>query len=407
MLNWSARFNIFVFLDSQEYQMPHHEEEWLAAAGAFNAFTIREGQALSGLDEFVQSAGDWLFGHISYDLKNTLDSLRSRHADKIGFPLLQFFVPQIICKKEGNRLLIGTTKDSPQDVWNSIQASSPLIADPQATGVSMQQRLSRSQYLEAVQWIKSDIARGNCYEINFCQEFYVEEIQLDPVRAYHKLATVSPNPFSAYYHNGNAYLLCASPERYLKKSGSKILSQPIKGTIARALGEGDAFQKNQLLENPKERSENVMIVDLVRNDLSKVCKQGTVVADELFGIYTFPQVHQMISTIRGELRPEVGFTEILQASFPMGSMTGAPKRKVMELIDRYEPARRGLYSGALGYIDPSGDFDFNVVIRSMLYNEGSGYLSFPAGSAITHHSDPEQEYEECLLKAAAMRMALE
>jgi para-aminobenzoate synthetase component 1 len=273
--------------------------------------------------------------------------------------------------------------------------------------VDMQQRLSRDQYLDAVQTLKKHIARGDCYEINFCQEFFVDNIRLDPVQAYQRLARVSPNPFSAYYHNGDAYLLCASPERYLKKSGSLVISQPIKGTIARAAGASDELQKSKLLQNPKERSENVMIVDLVRNDLSKICRQGSVVADELFGIYTFPQVHQMISTIRGVLRPEIGFTEILQASFPMGSMTGAPKRKVMELIDRYEAGRRGLYSGALGYIDPSGDFDFNVVIRSILYNQSTGYLSFPAGSAITHHSDPGQEYEECLLKAAAMRMALE
>jgi para-aminobenzoate synthetase component 1 len=387
--------------------LPHQEEEWLVAAGAVNLYTVEEGQALTGLDGFVQSAGDWLFGHISYDLKNSLDALSSRHADKIGFPLLQFFVPEIVCKKEGERLLIGSLLDSPQHVWNSIQDSSALVNNTHSSEVVMKQKLSRNEYLDAVQALKMHIARGDCYEINFCQEFYVEDISLDPVRAYQRLAAISPNPFSAYYHNDHAYLLCASPERYLKKSGALILSQPIKGTIARAEGKNDELQKNKLLQNPKERSENVMIVDLVRNDLSKICTQGTVVADELFGIYTFPQVHQMISTVRGELRPGIGFSEILQASFPMGSMTGAPKKKVMELIDRYEAGRRGLYSGALGYIDPSGDFDFNVVIRSILYNQSTAYLSFPAGSAITHHSDPGQEYEECLLKAAAMRMALE
>jgi len=408
MLNWSARFNIFVFLDSHQYRLPHQEVEWLMAAGAVHVFTVQEGQDLTGLDDFVsRGGGDWLFGHISYDLKNSLEDLSSRHVEKIGFPILQFFVPEIVCKKEGDRLLIGSLKDDPLHIWSSIDDSSSRRTEPGPAPVDMQQRLSRNQYLDAVHALKKHISRGDCYEINFCQEFFVENVRLDPVQAYQRLAVASPNPFSAYYHNGDAYLLCASPERYLKKTGSLVISQPIKGTIARTAGAGDELQKSKLLKDPKERSENVMIVDLVRNDLSRICRQGSVVADELFGIYTFPQVHQMISTIRGELRPGIGFSEILKASFPMGSMTGAPKRKVMELIDRYEAGRRGLYSGALGYIDPSGDFDFNVVIRSILYNQSTGYLSFPAGSAITHQSDPSQEYEECLLKAAAMRMALE
>ena len=161
------------------------------------------------------------------------------------------------------------------------------------------------------------------------------------------------------------------------------------------------------MNSAKDRSENVMVVDLVRNDLSKVCKEGTVRVDELYGIYSFPQVHQMISTVSGELKEEVCFTDILKATFPMGSMTGAPKNKVMHLIEKYEQTKRGIFSGAVGYISPNGDFDFNVVIRSIMYNADTSYLSFQTGSAITFYSDPEKEWEECLLKAEAIKVVLE
>ena len=146
-----------------------------------------------------------------------------------------------------------------------------------------------------------------------------------------------------------------------------------------------------------------MVVDLVRNDLSKICREGTVQVEELFGIYSFPQVHQMISTITGELQPGLSFADIIKQTFPMGSMTGAPKKKVMELIEQYENTRRGIFSGAVGYIKPGGDFDFNVVIRSILYNQATQYLSYLVGSAITFYSKAAEEYEECLLKAEALK----
>jgi para-aminobenzoate synthetase component 1 len=168
----------------------------------------------------------------------------------------------------------------------------------------------------------------------------------------------------------------------------------------------DEQNKEELFHSSKDRSENVMVVDLMRNDLSKICKEGTVNVDELYGIYSFPQVHQMISTISGELKKNISFSEIIQATFPMGSMTGAPKKKVMELIEQYEKTKRGIFSGAVGYISPAGDFDFNVVIRSIMYNSMSGYLSFQTGSAVTFYSDPEKEWDECILKAEAMKKVL-
>ena len=308
-----------------------------------------------------------------------------------------------------HQLRIGTAGNDQEEIFESILHQPVFQKVSLMQDVNILQRIEKPAYLQTVQMLKEHIRRGDCYEINFCQEFYIPDIIIDPVEVFSKLTSLSPNPFSAYYKTGNRYLLCASPERYLRKTGRQIISQPIKGTLHRVLTniEQDRVQKEKLLSSQKDRSENVMVVDLVRNDLSRVCVEGSVNVDELFGIYSFPQVHQMISTVSGELKQGVAFEDIIRATFPMGSMTGAPKRKVMQLIEQYEKSRRGLFSGAVGYIEPGGDFDFNVVIRSILYNADSRYLSFPTGSAITHYSDPEAEYAECMLKGEAMRKVLE
>jgi para-aminobenzoate synthetase component 1 len=278
----------------------------------------------------------------------------------------------------------------------------------QETGIQVKQRVSKQQYIDTIEQLKKHILRGDCYEINYCMEFFAENAVVDPLLIYQKLSSTSPNPFSALYKLDDKWLICASPERFLKKEGNKILSQPIKGTSSRFLKDDnkDKKSKEELFISEKDRSENVMVVDLVRNDLARVCKEGTVKVDELFGIYSFPQVHQMISTVSGELKDKISFTEIIKATFPMGSMTGAPKRKVLELIEKHESSRRGIFSGAVGYITPEGDFDFNVVIRSIMYNASEKYLSFMAGSGITFYSYAEKEYEECLLKAGAMRESI-
>jgi para-aminobenzoate synthetase component 1 len=206
---------------------------------------------------------------------------------------------------------------------------------------------------------------------------------------------------------GEQFLLSASPERFIKKVGKKIISQPIKGTARRGANEEEDKQiKHHLFNDPKERAENIMIVDLVRNDLSRTADKGSVIVEELCGIYTFPQVHQMISTVVSELREDVHFIEAIRQCFPMGSMTGAPKVRAMKLIEKYESTKRGLFSGAVGYITPEGDFDFNVVIRSILYNARNHYLSFMVGGAITMQAEAEKEYEECMLKAKAIMRVL-
>jgi len=405
VLNWAQRFNTFCFLDNHQYPIEPHSMECLLAAGVKRQLKAGTGQALDKLQTFIDEKDSWLFGHLGYDLKNEIEQLSSANPDGVHFPDLFFFEPEIIIRLTADEMVIAG--DDAEGIFRTIDEASLAAWQPAITGI--RQRFSKEEYLAVIHQLQQHILRGDCYEINFCQEFFAEHAVIDPVTVYKRLSAVSPNPFSALYRVNEQWLICASPERFLKKQGNKILSQPIKGTSKRVLNneEKDNHSKEELQHSAKDRSENVMVVDLVRNDLAKVCEEGTVRVDELYGIYSFPQVHQMISTVSGELKSHISFYDIIKATFPMGSMTGAPKKRVMELIEMYEQTKRGIFSGAVGYISPGGDFDFNVVIRSILYNAVTDYLSFQAGSGITFYSDPEKEWEECLLKAGAIKKVLE
>jgi para-aminobenzoate synthetase component 1 len=370
---------------------------------------VQAGKAFDALRHFyAENKNEWLFGHFGYDLKNEAERLSSDNFDGVGFPDLHFFVPEIVVQLGHSEVKIFTENEA-EIIYRQIVAASSEIKEQVKNSVVVKNRISWQDYIAIVEKLRQHILRGDCYEINFCQEFFAENAVIDPFYIYHRLTTLSPNPFSAFYKLNSCYCLSASPERYLKKEGNKIISQPIKGTSKRNLENAteDESAKNYLTESEKEKSENVMVVDLVRNDLSKICKGGSVQVDELFGIYSFPQVHQMISTVSGELKEGKDWIDCVQATFPMGSMTGAPKKKVMELIEQYEQTKRGLFSGAIGYVKPGGDFDFNVVIRSIFYNEADKYLSFQTGGGITYNSDAKLEYNESLLKASAMMKVLE
>ncbi|QKG52338.1 anthranilate synthase component I family protein [Hymenobacter sp. BRD67] len=269
--------------------------------------------------------------------------------------------------------------------------------------------MPRTDYLQAVAHVREDILNGEVYELNLCQEFYAENVQLDPVATFWRLNEASPAPYAGFLRYHDHYLLCASPELFLEHYEPAIIqSQPIKGTRRRgATPADDEQQRLTLLHDEKERAENLMIVDLVRNDLARVARTGTVEVTELFGTYGFKQVWQLISTVSAELRPGVDLADILRATFPMGSMTGAPKIRAMQLIEYYEASRRGLYSGSFGFVWPDAEFEFNVVIRSLQYRADTGYLSLQVGSAITYDSVPEHEYQECLLKAQGVLEALQ
>jgi para-aminobenzoate synthetase component I len=401
MLRWASQFNIFCFLDNQDYSIQPHRVDCLLAAGAKHILIAND---LSQLDAFLTQHPGWCFGHFSYDLKNAIHHFTANKKDRIGFPGLCFFVPEVLLQLNGQELTI--TADDPQSVWAGISAMQdhPIkmhIREPEA-------RLSREAYVDIIRQLQKHIVRGDCYEINFCQEFFAEQAVIDPVEVFERLVEISPNPFSALYRLDEKYLICASPERFLTRSGNQIYSQPMKGTIRRDVNdpEEDWKLKAELMASAKDRSENVMVVDMVRNDLTKICNPASVQVDELFGVYSYPQVHQMISTVSGTLLPDIGLAEIIQATFPMGSMTGAPKHRVMELIEAYEVSARGIFSGSVGYINPLGDFDFNVVIRSIMYQSASQYLSYQLGSGITFYSDPQKEWEECMLKGTAIKKVL-
>lgn len=402
VLSWTKQFNTFCFLDNHQYPLEPHSMECLLAAGEKRRLSASAGNSLDQLQKFIQEKRCWLFGHLGYDLKNEIEELSSSNADGIQFPDLFFFEPEVVIRLTEKEMVIEA--DDPGAIFEALSNTTAIANSLPAGMVHIRNRLSKPEYISIINELKRHILRGDCYEINFCQEFFAEKTEIDPLFVYQQLSVVSPNPFSALYRVNDHWLICASPERYLKKQGNRILSQPIKGTSRRVLNDSmqDNTNKLALTHSAKDRSENVMVVDLVRNDLAKICEEGTVKVDELFGIYSFPQVHQMISTISGELKKDSSFTDIIKATFPMGSMTGAPKKRVMALIEEYEQTKRGIFSGAVGYISPQGDFDFNVVIRSIMYNALSGYISIQAGSAITFHSDAEKEWDECLLKATVL-----
>lgn len=400
MLNWASRFNIFCFLDTNNYSFESPAFEALLAVNDVASVTLSADSLFSKLNDFRKDNLGWLFGHISYPSGNK----NYQRPDSIGFPDGFFFKPGITVMLLQESVVIESVNIDPAAILKEINSQPTFIVNTSSCNLSIENGYSREEYIQIIEALRTHIKRGDCYEINFCMDFLSQNTTIDPLYIYSQLQTVSPNPFGALYKLHSKFCICASPERFITKKGNTVVSQPIKGTSKRDHSDSviDENNKQHLLKSEKEKSENVMIVDLVRNDLSKICTEGSVTVKELFGIYSFPQVHQMISTIEGIVNAETPISSVIEACFPMGSMTGAPKARVMELIDQYEEAPRGLFSGSIGYITPDNDFDFNVVIRSLFYNDENHCVSFKAGSGITFKSDPQLEYEECLMKAAAI-----
>ncbi len=408
-LLWANAFDTVCILDNNE------------ALNAFGLHDVNFAIAVGVQDEiYGNGANDWqkfkdfndkyfesmpMFGYLSYDLKNQLEALGSNHPDGIGFAPMYFFVPQHVLLFDSHDQLMVLSEDA-----NGILSAIKKVRvepTPAPAKLNITQKVDKETYINTVKQIQAHIVAGDVYELNYCVEFFAENVQLNPLAVYKRLTEISPTPFAAFFKLNQQYVMCASPERFLKKSSDKLYSQPIKGTARRSMDvEEDEKIKATLLGSEKERAENLMIVDLVRNDLAKSSETGSVAVDELFGIYSFKQVHQMISTVSSTISLAVHPIDAIANAFPMGSMTGAPKVRVMQLIEEFENTKRGLYSGAIGYLAPNGDFDFNVVIRSIQYNQKTGYLNFMVGSAITYDAIPEEEYEECLLKAKAMLHAL-
>ncbi len=406
VLLWANQFDTLCYLDSNEYQHDKYSTcEALVAVGAVRELTVAhtgEG-AFEQLKDLMDVRKSWLFGFLTYDLKNDIERLESNNFDGVKMPVLHFFEPKYVIQIYDKKVIIHSAENDSENIFYEIQNTHVNIDLNKKTNITVQPRIPKNEYLEIVEKIRQHIIEGDLYEMNFCQEFFAENTDIEPLAMFFRLNELSKAPFSSFYKKNNQYLLCASPERFLKKQGQQLISQPIKGTIRRGNTPTEDLELQSILSrSTKDRAENVMIVDLVRNDLTRSSRTGTIQVEELFGVYPFEQVNHMISTITSTLRENVHAVDAIRHAFPMGSMTGAPKVMSMQLIERYEQTRRGLYSGAVGYFTPEGDFDFNVLIRSMLYHTNLRYLSFQVGGAIVYDSVPEREYEECLLKAKAM-----
>ena len=400
---FSEKYKYFCLLDSNssENNVPdrYFEYDFICAFDAIETLSSCDNSILK-FKNFHSKFNDWMFGYFSYDLKDELFNLPSKGIDNLNSDHISFFIPKYVMFVKDNQVEVLTHKNKESITSLINQISNYNCNEQKINNIAFKARESKKSYLQKINKIKYHIKRGDIYEINYCQEFFNDNILISAHNIFYHLNKLTKSPFASFLKNDKINLMGFSPERYLCKNNSKIISQPIKGTSRRSNDSvEDNYLFNNLLKSKKDISENIMIVDLVRNDLSITAKSGSVNVDKLCGVYSFSNVHQMISTISSELENGTHFTDVIKSSFPMGSMTGAPKKMALTLIDKFEENKRSLYSGSVGYITPGGDFDFNVVIRSLIYNYKRKYLSLSVGGAITSKSIPLKEYEECIIKA--------
>tara|TARA_B100000902_G_scaffold365033_1_gene385589 strand:+ start:46314 stop:47624 length:1311 start_codon:yes stop_codon:yes gene_type:complete len=400
---YSSKFEFHSFLLSNKFKSDRYSKyQNLIALGIYDSIESNN-NSMTKMQIFLDKNSDWTFGFLSYDLKNELEDLDSKNIDDFDFPNIYFVVPETVLIISDSNLIVKSFLKK-EEVDTMISEVKNLVNySINKNKIKLNSRESKKDYKEKIRKIKNHIQRGDIYEMNYCHEFYSRGVEICPEKIFIDLNKTSKAPFSIFSKIGSKYLMCSSPERFLKKIGDKLITQPIKGTCKR----GENFDEDQSLlkkfhESKKDRIENIMITDLVRNDLSKIAKKSTVNVEELFKVYTFERVHQMVTTVSAFIKNGIGFSDIIESTFPMGSMTGAPKIKSMQLIDKYETKKRSLFSSAFGYIEPGGDFDFNVVIRSIIYDNAQKYISVMVGGAITIESDAEEEYQETLIKAQAM-----
>ena len=400
---FSEKYKHFCLLDSNssENNVPdrYFEYDFICAFDAIETLSSCDNSILK-VKNFHSKFNDWMFGYFSYDLKDEFFNLSSKGIDNLNSDHISFFIPKYVMLVKDNQLEVLTHKNKESITSLINQISNYNCNEQKINNINFKARESKNSYLQKINKIKLHIKRGDIYEINYCQEFFNDNILISAHNIFYHLNKSTKSPFASFLKNDKINLMGFSPERYLCKNNSKVISQPIKGTSRRSNDSvEDNYLFNNLLKSKKDISENIMIVDLVRNDLSITAKSGSVNVDKLCGVYSFSNVHQMISTISSELETGTHFTDVIKSSFPMGSMTGAPKKMALTLIDKFEENKRSIYSGSVGYITPDGDFDFNVVIRSLIYNYKRKYLSLSVGGAITSKSIPLKEYEECIIKA--------
>ena len=373
----------------------HQENSFLIGIGCESEFVLGADLNWSALDTFMQEHSDrTLFTVINYQLG--LDIIDIPHTSN-NLPLLRIWVPESTYLYESTSTYLLEGK---HDEKHELLASELFESEGKIAPIRWKAKIDKNTYLERVTKVKEHIQLGDVYELNFCQLIESGPMELKTIQPYFKtLWEKNPTPFAGMVETANWMFASASPERFIQKKGNKLISQPIKGTAPRGATDAeDLKNRNDLQTSVKERAENVMIVDLVRNDLSQLATKGSVNVDELCGIYSFPTVHQMISTVSCDLKEDTSFSHILKATFPMGSMTGAPKKSAVELAEKYEGFSREFYSGSFGVIFPNGDFNLNVLIRTLVYDAKTGKLSCGVGGAITMLSDAAAEYEECKVK---------
>lgn len=410
LIQWANQFEEVVWLDSNDYPNSHNNYQAILAVEAERFFRTDSIKALDELKEYRKTNKDWLFGYLSYDAANLEVIQTNQKSDLLQFSKLNFFHPRKIFILKKNRIEIHYSSEKQGEIekdWNSINEIIPKKPSHKKLNLDVKARLSKQEYLDKVETIKSYIDQGKITEINFCQEFYTQADLEHPLAVYQHLNKISKTPFAAYLRLNDKYVMCASPERYLSHTDGEVKAQPIKGTAKRKKKELEDQQFRIALENnEKEVLENTIATEMIVNELYAIAEEGSVQVTELSKAYTFEQVHQLISTIVCQLHPKLEAIDAIIATYPMGSMTGIPKESSLSIIDELENFNRSLYSGSIGYFAPNDDFDFNVVIRSILYNATTNYVSFAAGGAITALSDPEKEYEECMVKVKAMAEVL-
>lgn len=405
LLAWTQQQSHFIWLESnvEAVKDSYATYDWLIGADIHQQWDVAE------IQKIRKEKPDWYFGYFSYDYKNQIYGLTSSNATSVAVPDAFFFQPKKVIYLQKGQLFFSYLEEIQQEIevdYVFLTEEMHPLKSTEKSSLNITS-IGKETYLKAVQKVQQHIQRGDIYETNYCMEFVAKNANINPWKVFQDLNRISKAPMSVFAKMGEQFLLSASPERYLKRTGNQLISQPIKGTAKRGkTNEEDGKLKTALRNDPKEQMENVMIVDMVRNDLSRLAVKNSVQVQELFGIYTFEQVHQMISTIVAEVNKETHWLDIIHATFPMGSMTGAPKISAMKITEALETFQRGWYSGTFGYITPTGDFDFNVVIRSIQHDAAKKIVSFGVGSAITIQANPELEYEECLLKAKAMLQIL-
>ncbi|MFM7053239.1 MAG: anthranilate synthase component I family protein [Bacteroidota bacterium] len=414
VLDFVSQKNTFAFFDSHQGKsiptpITGNRYAFLAMAGVYDEVKTSV-NALHALDAFIikhQQNLDWICCLVSYDLKNEIEQLDTVGKEQIAFPTIHCFVPEIAFTVDETGLLcVHAASESPESVYNQLMAYHSEDRGI-VSGCRVKNKIDKQKYTDAFNQVTQHLMRGDIYEATLCQQAVVSFDDCDPTTLFNLLCDKSPNPFSVLYKDGNKAIACASPERFLRNDFDLLMSQPMKGTSRRSDDQyEDARLKASLASSEKECAENVMIVDLVRNDLSKVAQKGSVKVDELFGVHSFATVHQMITSVSCRLQADIGFASILKATFPMGSMTGAPKISAMKIIDRIEGFKRGMFSGTIGFFAPGGYFDFNVVIRTICLDLENKLATVTAGGAITVHCELESEWQECLLKLKPQLQAL-